>query len=162
MPFTPFHFSVHACVAFPLLRKINFPVFILINVILDIEPLLVILFNFDYPVHGYAHTFLGATFLGFLWGLIGNSFDSLGKTIMKNLKLKHYSGLKSCLISGITGGWLHVLFDAPLYTDIKPFFPALNNPLYGLIDIPVMYVLCTLLFVPAYILYALKIRKSYY
>lgn len=159
MPFTPFHFSVHACVAFPLLRKINFPIFILINVIVDMEPLLVILFNFDYPAHGYAHSFLGATVLGSLWGLIGYYFDNLSKTLMEWLKLNHYSGLKSCLISGITGGWLHVLFDAPLYTDIRPFFPVLNNPLYGLIEIPAMYILCTLLFVPAFILYILRISK---
>jgi len=68
MPFTPFHFGAHACVAFPFNKKIDIPVFILANVAIDIEPLLVITLNLHYPLHGYAHTFIGAIFIGTLWG----------------------------------------------------------------------------------------------
>lgn len=70
MPFTPFHFGPHACMALPINKKINIIVFILVNIIIDIEPLLVIIFNLSYPLHGYAHTFIGASIIGGIWGFI--------------------------------------------------------------------------------------------
>ena len=47
MPFTPFHFGPHACVAFAANKKIDIPVFILANIAVDIEPLSVMLFNLN-------------------------------------------------------------------------------------------------------------------
>ena len=44
MPFTPFHFGAHACIAIPLRKIIDIPVFILSNIIIDIEPLIVMIF----------------------------------------------------------------------------------------------------------------------
>jgi hypothetical protein len=40
MPFTPCHFGPSACIALPLNRWIDLPVFLLANVAIDIEPLL--------------------------------------------------------------------------------------------------------------------------
>ncbi len=74
MPFTPFHFGAHACAALPAGKKINILVFILANVIIDIEPLLIMIFNFAYPLHGYAHTFLGTSIIGFLWAALADKF----------------------------------------------------------------------------------------
>jgi membrane-bound metal-dependent hydrolase YbcI (DUF457 family) len=36
------------------------------------------------------------------------------------------------IVAGILGATLHVLFDAPLYVEITPFYPVTANPLYGL------------------------------
>ena len=36
------------------------PTFILANVVLDIEPLLVLIMGLNYPLHGYLHTFIAA------------------------------------------------------------------------------------------------------
>lgn len=52
MPFTPLHFGPHACVALPLRRRVDLPVFLLTNVVVDVEPLLVLTFNLNYPLHG--------------------------------------------------------------------------------------------------------------
>ncbi|MBI4844918.1 MAG: hydrolase [Candidatus Omnitrophica bacterium] len=154
MPFTPFHFGAHACVALPLNKKTgNILVFLLTNVIIDIEPLLVIIFNFSYPLHGYAHTFIGASILGGIWGIIAYQFKTIFEKILKILKLPPIFSMKQYIISGILGALLHVLFDTPLYTDIKPFFPLAINPFYGLISHPSMYKICSLLFIPAMILY---------
>lgn len=159
MPFTPFHFGVHACVAFPLNKKLDIPVFILANVAIDIEPLLVITLNLFYPLHGYAHTFIGAILLGTLWGLIAFKCKYSLRRLMKFLKLPYETTLKKCIISGVLGALLHVLFDAPLYAEIKPFYPLSINPFYGLISNSSMYKLCTLLFVPALIFYVYSIIK---
>lgn len=164
MPFTPFHFSAHTCIGLPVRGKINIAVFILSNVIIDIEPLMVMLFNLSYPLHGYAHTFIGAGIVGSIWGIISYQFkDPLAK-ILKILKLPKAFTLKQYIVSGILGTWLHVLFDAPLYTDIKPFFPISANPMYGIVSEGLMYNLCGFLYIPAlltYSWYAIKHNKRH-
>ena len=87
MPFTPFHFGAHACIAFPLNKRIDIPVFILANVAIDIEPLLVITLNLSYPLHGYVHTFVGAVFIGGLWGLIAFKYKYFLEKLKRFLKL---------------------------------------------------------------------------
>jgi membrane-bound metal-dependent hydrolase YbcI (DUF457 family) len=53
------------------------------------------------------------------------------------------------ILSGVLGTWFHVLLDAPLYTDIRPFYPFQANPLYGLVGYGAMYLSCALCFIPA-------------
>ncbi len=160
MPFTPFHFGAHAVVALPLQKKLDVPVFILANVIIDIEPLLVIVFNLNYPLHGYAHTFIGSFFVGALWGIMAYALrNPLGK-LMNFLKLPYSPSLKTSILSGVAGCWLHVLFDSLVIKDIKPFFPLAVNPLYGFVSKPVMYLICSLLFIPAFILYFRMTKKK--
>ncbi len=159
MPFTPFHFGAHASIALPLNKKINSLVFILANVIIDIEPLLVIVFNFSYPLHGYAHTFIGASIIGGIWGIVAYQFKPIFEKILKILKLPPIFSMKQYILSGISGALLHVLFDAPLYADIKPFDPIKINPLYGLISNALMYKMCSLLFIPAVILYFWSVNR---
>ncbi len=159
MPFTPFHFGAHATVALPLRRKLDVPVFILANVIIDIEPLLVILFNLSYPLHGYMHTFVGSFIVGSLWGSIAYTLRKPLGRVMHFLSLPYSSSLRISILSGAAGSCLHVLFDAPIYVDIKPFYPLSINPLYGLVSTPIMYLLCILLFIPAFILYFKAIKN---
>jgi len=78
---------------------------------------------------------------------------------MRFLKLPYETTLKKCIISGVLGALLHVLFDAPLCTDIKPLYPFDINPFYRLISNSSMYKLCTLLFVPALIFYIYTVMK---
>ncbi len=157
MPFTPFHFGTHASIAFPLNKKVDLPIFILANVVIDIEPLLVMIFNLSYPLHGYAHTFIGATIIGLIWGIIAYKGKKIINQLMAILNLPYRTTLKKAIISGWLGNWLHILFDAPLYTDIKPFFPINKNPFYGLVTNNQMYNLCTLLFLPALIFYIITV-----
>ncbi|MCD6537820.1 hypothetical protein J7L18_04335 [Candidatus Bathyarchaeota archaeon] len=35
------------------------------------------------------------------------------------------------MTAGVSGTILHVLLDAPLYSDIRPFYPITANPLYN-------------------------------
>ncbi len=153
MPFTPFHFGAHACAVLPLQRKLDIPAFMLSNVIIDIEPLLVIFFNLNYPLHGYVHTFIGSIIIGSLWGCIVYVSRKPLSKVMNFLKLSYVPSIRISILSGALGGCLHVLFDAPIYADIKPFYPLSINPLYGLVSIPMMYLLCTLFFIPAIVLY---------
>lgn len=153
MPFTPFHFGANSCIAFLFKKYIDFPVFIIINVIVDLEPLAVMLFNLRYPVHGYCHTFLVGSLIGALAAILFYFGKGLLKGLMKLLHLPYDTSLRKILFSSVLGVWFHVLLDAPLYSDIRPFYPSINNPLYGRVEFFIMYLTCTILFIPAFILY---------
>ena len=70
MPFTPFHLGPALCLGIPLQKFIHAPTFILANVILDIEPLIVMLLRLFYPLHSYLHTFIAAIGVGIIFGLL--------------------------------------------------------------------------------------------
>jgi len=159
MPLTPFHFGPSALIAFPLNKKIDIPIFILANVAIDTEPFIVLVFNLSYPLHGYAHSFLGATIIGLVWGLLAFKGKDIIKNLMAKIKLPYQTNIKKCIFSGIVGALFHVLLDAPLYANIKPFYPLKINPFYGLISNSLMYKICVLSFVPAIILYVFATKK---
>ena len=153
MPFTPYHFGAHACASLPFQRQLDVPVFIAANVVIDLEPLLVLGLHLDYPVHGYAHTLLFGGAIGLGFGALAYPFRAQLGALMKFLRLPYRPSWRRMALSGMLGAWLHVLFDAPLYGDIRPFYPLQANPLYGVISSQIVHTLCALLFVPAVLLY---------
>lgn len=153
MPFTPFHFGPHACISLSLYHRLDIPVFIGANIAVDIEPLLVILFNFNYPLHGYCHTLLIGGFVGFLFATALYPLRNIFKKIMNLLGLPYAPSYKNMVFSGILGVWVHILFDAFLYTDIRPFFPFRFNPLYSGVSMEMLYNICAVSFVPALAIY---------
>lgn len=157
MPFTPFHFGPSACVSLPLHRWLDVPVFIGCNVIVDIEPLLVMTFGFDYPVHGYCHTLLAGGLIGFVWGALAFPCRNLIGSAMAMVRLPYSPTFSKMVLSGALGVWLHVLFDALLYLDIRPFYPFQMNPLLGLLSKQTVYLVCTICFLPALLLYLFRI-----
>ena len=133
MPFTIFHLGPALCFGLPLRKHIHAPTFILANIIIDFEPLLVLVFGLRYPLHGYLHTFLMAAFLGLFMGYI---MFLLRKPLHRIFRLflleeKPINTLKPFLVAGVLGVIFHVLLDSPLYGDIKPFYPMMVNPLYN-------------------------------
>ncbi len=149
MPFTPFHFGPSALVAFPLKKYLDIPVFVLANVLIDLEPLTVMYFNLPYPVHGFFHTLIGGVMVGALWGLVAYAMRKPIKSIMSVFRLNYEPKLFTMVMSGIFGFWLHIFIDSFMHADIRPFFPSSYNPLYQLISTPNLYLICATLFIPA-------------
>ena len=162
MPFTPFYFGPHATMALPLRRHIDIPVFIGANIIVDIEPLLVMAFNLDYPLHGYCHTFLVGGLLGFAWGVVAHFLRGFIGKAMTALRLPYSPSFWKMGISGVLGVWLHILLDAPIYYEMKPFYPSGANPFLGILEMDTVYLICALCFVPALVTYYVMVvgRKA--
>ena len=59
MPLTPFHWGPSSWIGIIFFKIFDFPTLFVSSVIVDIEPLCVILFNLNYPLHGFFHSFLG-------------------------------------------------------------------------------------------------------
>lgn len=162
MPFTPFHFGPHATAALPLNRYIDIPVFIAANIVIDIEPMLVMLLGLNYPLHGYCHTLFVGGLMGVVFGCAAYPFGTLIGKGMFRLSLPYSATLAKMALSGMLGAWLHVLFDAVIYGEIRPFYPLSSmNPLFGMVSSDNdLYVICTLFFMPAIALYFLVRRKG--
>ena len=152
MPITPFHFGPAGTAALLGRKYIDLPAFILVNVIIDIEPFIVILFRLQYPIHGYLHTFLIGSFVATFFAVLLYCCKGCAVRIMNLLTLPYEPAFLKILVSSIAGAWLHVLLDAPLYSDIRPFLPFSFNPLYGIVGYFPLYLLCTLFFIPALVL----------
>jgi hypothetical protein len=133
MPFTPFHLGPALGFGLPLRNYMHLPTFILANVILDVEPFLVLFFGLNYPLHGYLHTFLLAFFVGLALGyvmfLLERIFHPLYRIFL--LESRNKLSLKSFFAAGVSGTMLHALLDSPLYGEMQPFFPLTINPLYN-------------------------------
>ena len=166
MPFTPFHLGPAFCLGVPFRSYVHAPTFILANVVLDFEPLLVLTFGLNYPLHGYLHTFLAAIVLGFAFGLGMFLIERRLRPLYETLQLEPEAPLKRSLftIAGVAGTLLHVLFDSPIYSDIRPFYPLNLNPLYGSVsssDIFLITFVMGIFGIAFYILILLlKVRKT--
>jgi membrane-bound metal-dependent hydrolase YbcI (DUF457 family) len=161
MPLTPYHLGPASWIGLLLRRYLDIPTFIIANIIIDIEPFNVIVFNLNYPLHGIFHSFLGAGFIGLLLaGIIYNLNPWLAKRI-PFLKISQPNTFRKILVSSIAGVSLHVLLDAPLYSDILPFYPFPTNPLYMLVSSSTIYTFCTISFIFGLCLYLLlKLTKN--
>ena len=161
MPFTPFHFGPHAVIGLPFGKRLDLPVFILANVFIDLEPLAVMGLGLSYPVHGIMHSFLLSLLLLIPLSAACFPLRNLFVELMGLLRLPYESSLAKMVFSGILGGWLHILTDAPLYSDIQPFYPSVSNPLFGLVKVDPMYLLCSWALLPAICIYlAIRFRQS--
>ena len=153
MPFTPFHFGPHACLSLPLYRRVDIPLFLGANVVIDIEPLLVMTFNLDYPLHGYCHTLLFGTLVGLALAAAAYPFRRLIGEAMKLLRVPYVPTFATMAISAVVGAWCHVLLDGTLHADIRPFYPVQANPLRGLLSPGAVHAVCVISFVPALAMY---------
>lgn len=153
MPLTPYHFGPHACAALPLGRHLDLPVFIAANVAVDIEPVLVFTLRLEYPLHGYAHTFLVGALVGVALATVAFPFRGIIAKAMRLACLPYEPTYLKMALSGILGVWLHVVFDSVMHHDIRPFFPSNANPFLRLISLRALHGLCVASFVPALAIY---------
>ncbi|MEM3833513.1 MAG: hydrolase [Thermoprotei archaeon] len=154
MPFTPFHLSPALAVGLPLRKYIHALTFIVADIVVDIEPFLVLLCNINYSLYGYAHTFIGALLivltLSYTMYIFKNSLNNIFRTsklVIQEQKFTSYA------VAGVSGTFLHVLLNSPLYSDIKPLYPLNINPLFNPEITLDIYTACTLLLLAGLVIY---------
>jgi len=160
LPFTPYHFGPSGFIALTLRRWIDIPVFILANVIVDIEVLVIGLLGLGWPCHRYCHTLLFGAVAGTVWGSLAYKAKPALKWAMQQLRIPYKTNFWKMVVSGILGVWLHVFIDAIYHWDVRIFWPSRAKPLFGLVSRGQVKIICLALFVAAVILYAIAV-KSY-
>jgi membrane-bound metal-dependent hydrolase YbcI (DUF457 family) len=130
MPFTPYHFGPAGFIALLFRRWLDIPVFILANVAIDVEVLVVASLDLSHPTHRYCHTLLGAALVGLLWGSFAYLLRPLFRLGMRLAHIEYQPKLWTMLLSGLLGAALHVVIDAFYHYDVRPFWPFSKTQLW--------------------------------
>ena len=163
MPVTPYHFGPSGLIGYVFRKWIDFPVFVLANVVVDFEVLLINLMHLHWPYHRLAHTFLGGAVIGACWGLVAYLALPIMTKTMKIIRIPYQTNAFKMIISGILGIWFHVLIDGIYHYDVKPFWPMKKNYLWQLLShnqVKWICVICGAIFLLLYVLSLMKTRRK--
>lgn len=143
MPFTPFHLGPGLAFKAVGGRHFSFMVFGGAQVMMDIEPLLGIIYG--WPVlHGPTHTLAGALAIGTAAGIIGRPISAF---VLRLLRIVHPPFTWTASFAGaFLGTFSHVALDAVMHGDMSPLRPfAAGNPLLSLVTMETVHVGCVVL-----------------
>ncbi len=140
MPFTPIHLGPGALFKAIGGKHFSFLVFGGSQVMMDIEPLIAIIQG-KAILHGYTHTLGGALAIGLAAGLIGRPISVF---VLRLLKIPHYTFTWTASFAGaLVGTFSHVLFDAAMHPDMRPWWPLTDgNGLLAIIPVGMLHILC--------------------
>ena len=163
MPFTPFHLGPALVIGIILIYYIDFPTLLVASVILDIEPFLVLLLDLNYPLHGFFHSFLGGTIIILLLSFFMFKIRPILNPITDFFKIEQKSSFLNILTASIIGIYSHILLDAPLYSDMQPFFPLNFNPFLNASGVPeiTIYLFCAYCFIAAIMLFFIRLAIKF-
>lgn len=143
MPFTPLHMGPGLLIKALLQGSFSLMVFGWTQIVMDIQPLMVMITG-EGHLHGFSHTYVGATLLGIFSALSGKYLSQLGLWILKITP--NYSNSIPWIIvfmSAFIGSYSHVLLDSIMHWDVQPFYPvALSNPFLKLVSVETLHKFC--------------------
>jgi len=157
VPFNPFHLGPALLVGMILFPYLDLPTFLLANVILDVEPFLVLTLGLDLPLHGFLHSLIGGTIAALALSLIMARSGVYLRPVTSFFRLEQKIEAGRVVAAALGGVYLHILLDVPLYGDIKPFYPFEANPLLGSLSSLQVYALCEASFPIGIALYLVRL-----
>ena len=113
------------------------------QIVMDIQPLIVLLTG-EGHLHGFSHTFIGATLLAIVSAITGKYLSQIGLWILRT-EMSIYNQIQWWVVflSAFIGSFSHVLLDAIMHSDVQPFYPLiLSNPLLELISVSTIHKFC--------------------
>ena len=144
MPFTPFHMGPGLLIKSLLNGSFSLMVFGWAQIVMDLQPLFVIITG-EGHLHGFSHTYVGATLLAIFSIMSGKHLSELGLRtigISKNENPVTISWLVASISASI-GTFSHVLLDSIMHADVEPFYPILlENHLHDLMTVGALHTLC--------------------
>lgn len=143
MPFTPLHMGPGIAVKALLQVSFSLMVFGWAQIVMDLQPLFVLITG-DGNLHGFSHTYIGATLLAIFSALSGRYLSEIGLHLMGlNRDRKVMIGWPVAFLSAIIGTFSHVLLDSIMHADVEPFFPITSdNALLGFISVAALHKIC--------------------
>ena len=156
MPFTPYHVGPAILVALLLYPLLDLPTFLIASVIIDIEPLAVLLGLVNWPLHGVFHSLTIGTVVGLLLALPMFLVRKYTKPIQIGITLPGQRSIRNIIISSLSGVWIHVILDALMYSDLNLFYPLKWNPLQDLISGQLIINFCLISLPVAFIIYLIR------
>lgn len=141
MPFTPFHMGPGILVKALFQGSFSLMVFGWAQIIMDIQPLIVLLSG-EGHLHGFSHTYIGATLIGLFSALTGKYAADFG---LRSIGQERYLPIRwtVAVISAFIGSYSHVLLDSIMHSDLEPFFPFTElNPFLNWVSVAALHKFC--------------------
>ena len=146
MPFTPFHMGPGIFIKALLQGGFSLMVFGWAQIVMDIQPLIVLITG-EGRLHGFSHTYIGATLLAILSALSGKYLSEFGLVLIGVASKDKIIciGWWVSFLSAFIGTYSHVVLDSIMHGDVEPFYPLyLNNSLFGLVTMAQLHQFCLL------------------
>jgi len=157
MPLTPFHWGPALFIGLLLFPVLDLPALLISGVAQDIEPVCVVFFRLSLPLHGFFHSYLGASILGVLVAAAVYSLRDLFREVMGAFGLSQDHTFTRTLLTSLLGVYSHTLLDSFMHWDVRPFYPWGANPLLGVVSDRALYIFCTASFLLGLALYASRL-----
>jgi hypothetical protein len=140
VPVTPFHFGLGVLFKGIAPARTSLLSFVASQVVIDLETAFHLLRG-EWPVHRALHTFILATPVGLLTGLL---IWCVGRWLGRfDQRWPAEFRLAPALVGGGLGGLTHPLLDGVMHSDIQPLAPfTTRNPLYLAIGLGWLHWLC--------------------
>lgn len=140
MPFTPLHLGLGTVAKAVLKRRFSFMIFGGTQVLMDLEPLLGMLYGWQ-ELHRHTHNLLGAISIGILAMFLGKP---ISEWILKYRQFDDWHiSWRVAAGSAFFGSFSHVLLDALMHSDMSAFYPLSNSQiLLNLIPDPWLFYAC--------------------
>ncbi len=153
MPFTPYHLGPALLFGLLLFPIVDITALLLSSVLVDVEPLYVIMFAPGLPLHGILHTYIGATGIAILNAVIVWSLRNWIHQILAIFKIDQNSSFIRIFGTSLLGTYSHIFLDSFIYPEMNPLFPLMGNPFMGLVSSAAVYQFCTICFFLGFVLY---------
>lgn len=154
MPFTPFHCGPGLAIKSIFPKWFSLIIFTGVQILIDIESLYNLI-NQTRPVHGFFHSYIGATLVALVGGGIAyfifrpvfrlwNIIHRRG--VRSRLHVNPLISLKSAMFSALIAAYTHVFLDSIMHSDVKPFYPMTDaNFMHNVLGDLLLYLLCVVL-----------------
>lgn len=143
MPFTPLHMGPGILIKALLGGSFSLMVFGWAQIVMDIQPLLVLITG-EGQLHGFSHTYVGATLLAVFSAITGKYLAQLGLWLVRiTSSVRVNIPWWVVFLSAFIGCFSHVLLDSIMHADVQPFYPATGvNAFWGLISVGALHQVC--------------------
>lgn len=132
MPLTPLHLSPGLLLGILTKKFFNFWALLLGSVVMDIEPLFLLIINpcYSCPHHWFFHSILGAIFGSLMLATILWRFREKLDKISLKFKIQQPFSFKILFSSSLVAWLIHIFFDSLTHPDVFPFWPSHFNPIF--------------------------------
>jgi hypothetical protein len=144
MPFTPLHMGPGILIKAILQGGFSLMVFGWAQIVMDIQPLMVIIIG-EGHLHGFSHTYVGATIIAIIAALTGKYLSEFGLKVIGISEQQNIIKIKWLVVfvSSFIGTYSHVVLDSIMHGDVNPFYPLSQaNGMFGLISITELHHIC--------------------
>lgn len=143
MPFTPVHMGPGILIKALIGGSFSLMIFGWTQIVMDLQPLYVMIRGQGH-LHGFSHTYLGASILTVVAAVSGKWLSEFGLWVIglnpgKKLKISW----NVVFFSAFFGSYSHVFLDSVMHSDVRPFYPLTESNMFlQIVSTGMLHIVC--------------------